>query len=191
MALGLWSSISLPVCVRGIWDHLDPGNSGVAHGMSSLSFGLCGFMLSEREAARCSAGCVGWCRRGAHWCQAPLCIAAVMFPLALPSPAEQALPKMSQHVGQLLSCLAAALLHGCLHGLAAGRSPPFMLSLRDLPTLLGTWGFSWESQADLHKLLVLPRPGGVQAGGSLPSPAVSLPGPSIFNGSSEVSFITG
>lgn len=123
LALDLWSSISLLVSVRGMWDHLDPGNSGVAHGISSFSFGLCGFMLSGKDGVRCSAvaGCVGWCGKGVHWCRALLCVAAVMFPLALPSPGEQAVPNMSQHGQQLLSCLAAALLHGCLHGLAAGR----------------------------------------------------------------------
>lgn len=42
-----------------------------------------------------------------------------------PSLGDQVVPHTSQHVGQLSPCLAAALLHGCLRGLAAARSPPF------------------------------------------------------------------
>lgn len=152
----------LRASMRGMWDHLDPANSGVAHGMFLLWFGPCRFMLSGKEGARClaAAGCIGWCGEDACWCQALLCISAAMLPPSFPFPGDQAVPHTSQHVGQLLPCLEAALLHGCLHGLAAGRSPPFLAASSGLPTFPGTWGFSWESQADLRKLGVSPGLGG-------------------------------
>lgn len=52
----------------------------------------------------------------------------------------------------------------CCMGASAGwQQAGILLSLlppRGLPTLLGMWGFFWESQADLCKLGVSPGPGG-------------------------------
>lgn len=162
--------------------------------MFLLWFGLCRFMLSGKEGARClaAAGCISWCGEDACWCQALLCISAAMLPPAFPFPGDQAVPHTSQHVGQLLPCLEAALLHGCLHGLAAGRSPPFLAASSGLAHLSGHMGvFLGKPSGSSQTGSLAGAGGGARAGGSLPSPAVSLPGPSIFNDSSELSFITG
>lgn len=88
------------------------------------------------------------------------------------------------------SCLAS-WLRGCLCGLAAGRSPPFPAVSSGLTRLASHTGVSLGKSLRSLQAGSLTGPGEVQAGGSLPSPAVSLPAPSIFNDSSELSFITG
>lgn len=88
------------------------------------------------------------------------------------------------------SCLAWWLC-GCQRGLAVGRSPPFPAVSSGLTCLASHMGAFLGKSLRSLQAGSLSGPGEVQAGGSLPSPAVSLPAPSIFNDSSELSFITG
>lgn len=129
--------------------------------MFPLWFGPCRFILSGEEGARCSvaAGCVGWCREDARWCQALLHIAAALLLPTFPSPHYQVVPQAPQHLGQLSPCLVAALLPallcGCLCGFAAGWSPPFPTASLGLANLAGYMG------------VFLGKPSGFSQAGSL------------------------